>query len=288
MRSYLAPLGAAVAERLRARWITLDLDEDDAGLASALGEQEEAAACDRLLTTFGPLFDGLSAASATEADELRKRHGLAVEHIPNAVDVPAQPARVRAPGAGTRPSILFVGNLTYPPNREAADLLANEILPEIKRRLGQSVHLTLVGPCHHELCRLAGPEVDVTGFVADLRPLYAAADVVVVPLRRGAGTRIKLLEAFAHGVPVVASPTAAAGLAVSSDRHLLLAEGAAETAAAVQRILRDIALAQRLATHADALVRERYSTQIVTPMIRGMFARAAAGARERTLTADQV
>ena len=67
MRAYLAPLGAAVAEQLSAAWTTLDLDEDDAGFARAAGDLEEAAAYDRLLDVFGPLFDGLAAASPEEA-----------------------------------------------------------------------------------------------------------------------------------------------------------------------------------------------------------------------------
>ena len=83
----------------------------------------------------------------------------------------------------------------------------------------------MVGPHDAQLDRLAGPDVEVTGFVSDLDTVYAATDVVVVPLRLGAGTRIKLLEAFAHGVPVVASRVAAAGLERLDGRHLMVADG---------------------------------------------------------------
>jgi glycosyltransferase involved in cell wall biosynthesis len=283
MRSYLAPLGVAVAERLAVRWLTLDLDEDDAHLAAAFDEQQEAAAYDRLLATLGSLFDGLSAASALEADELSRRHALVVDLVPNAVDVPARSASRPARSGASPPSILFVGNLTYAPNREAAWVLATEILPQIKLRLGPNTRLTLVGPSDRDLRRLAGPDVEVTGFVPDLAPIYAEADIVVVPLRSGAGTRIKLLEAFAHRTPVVASPLAAAGLAVSTEQHLLLADGAQETATAVERIVRDGALAGRLVEHAAGVVNQRYSTEVVVPMIRGMFAQAAAKARDRLL-----
>jgi glycosyltransferase involved in cell wall biosynthesis len=111
--------------------------------------------------------------------------------------------------------------------------------------------------------------------------VYASGDVVVVPLRTGGGTRIKLLEAFAHGVPVVASPAAAAGLEVSDRRHLLLAGDADRTAAAVEAILTDDATARRLADEAAQLVRDRYSTDVMIPVIRGFFNRAAARARVR-------
>ena len=280
MRAYLAPLGVAVAERLEARWITLDLDEDDATVASASGDVEGAAAYERLLAVFGPLFDGLAVASAAEADVVGTRHGLVVEHLPNAIAAPAK-RTTRSDPTGSDPSLLFVGNLTHEPNVEAASILAETVLPRVQQRLGRRVHLRLVGAHDQRLARLAGPDVELAGFVPDLAPVYASADVVVVPLRTGGGTRIKLLEAFAHGVPVVASPAGAAGLDVSDQRHLLLAEGADRTAAAVETVLTDDSVARRLVAEADRLVRDLYTTDAVIPVIRGFFARAAARARER-------
>jgi glycosyltransferase involved in cell wall biosynthesis len=265
MRSYLAPLGVAVAERFAARWMTLDLDEDDTVLASP----DEAAAYARLLGVFAPLFDGLSAASVAEAAAIGDRHRVTVEHIPNAVALPPQRDRVRHLGA----NLLFVGNLTYPPNIEAACALVEEVAPLLQRR----ARVTLVGRPDPRVRRLDGPETDVAGFVTDVTPVYGSADVVVVPMRSGAGTRIKLLEAFAYGVPVVASPQAASGLDVVDGRHLLLADGAQATAAAVETVLSDASLANELADEAGRLVRERYSTAAVVPTIRDFIARAAAG-----------
>ncbi len=282
MRSYLAPLGVAVSERLRASWTTLDLDEDDAAFAAVLGDAAEAAAHDRLLITFGPLFDGLSAASAAEARTISVRNRLMVEHVPNAVDVPLARTRSVRPG---RISVLFVGNLTYQPNHEAAVTLVDQVLPELRRRLTQPVHVTLVGAHHAGLERLANDDVGLAGFVTDLGPVYAGADVTVVPLDTGAGTRIKLLEAFAHQVPVVASRTAAAGLGVTHGRHLLLADGAAETAAAAARITADPTLSARLVRNAYELVRDKYSTEVVIPTIAAFFARAARRAERRAQTA---
>jgi glycosyltransferase involved in cell wall biosynthesis len=279
VRAYMAPLGVAVAERLEAVWATLDLDEDDAGFARSAGDLESAAAYERLLDVFGPLFDGLSTASAGEAAAIGERHGLAVEHLPNAVPLAAlSPRPARAGGDGV-PSLLFVGNLTYPPNLEAADLLVRVIAPAVRRRLGRQVRVTLVGPHDGQLDRLRGADVEVTGFVPDLDPLYAAADAVVVPLLKGAGTRIKLLEAFAHGVPAVASPIAAAGLEVSDRHHLLLADDCDQAAAAIESLLTDAELAARLVGEAAALVRGRYCLDVVVPAIRDFFSRAAGRAR---------
>jgi glycosyltransferase involved in cell wall biosynthesis len=278
MRAYLAPLGAAVAERLSAAWTTLDLDEDDAGFARATGDLEEAAAYDRLLDVFGPLFDGLAAASPEEAHAIGERHGLSVDHLPNAVV--AGPPRSGRRQANRTPSLLFVGNLTYPPNLEAAECLAKEILPALSRSVVPPPHLKLVGPHDGRLDQLRADNVEVTGFLPDLDPVYAAADVVVVPLRSGAGTRIKLLEAFAHGIPTVASPLAAAGLEVTDRRHLLLADGPIRTAAAIAALLTEPGLADRLIAEAARLVRERYTLDAVRPLIRDFFNRASCG-RER-------
>jgi glycosyltransferase involved in cell wall biosynthesis len=263
MRSYLAPLGIAVAERLDVGWTTLDLDEDDTVLASP----EEAAAYDRLLATFGPLYDGLSAASGVEADAVGRRHGLEITHLPNAVDIPAAPVRP----AGQTSSLLFVGNMTYPPNLQAARTLVANILPALRF----PARLVLVGPNDRRLETLAGAQVEVTGFVADIADVYATAGVAIIPLQTGAGTRLKILEAFAHRVPVVATPVAAAGLECEPGRHLLVAEDTAGLAAAVDRLLADDALARQLADAAYDLVLQRYSTDVVIPTIRDFFARAA-------------
>lgn len=265
VRSYLAPLGAAVAERLNLTWATLDLDEDDTVLASP----GAAAAFDRLLATFGPLYDGLSAASRAEADAIGHLHGLEIAHLPNAVDIPAPRARPTSQSS----SLLFVGNMTYAPNLQAARTLVADILPALR----SPARVALVGPNDGRLETLAGSQVDVTGFVGDLADVYAAADVAVIALEAGAGTRLKILEAFAHRVPVVATPVAAAGLECEPGRHLLVAADAAGLAAAVDRLLADAALARQLAGAAYDLVRRQYSTDVVIPAIRDFFARAAAG-----------
>jgi glycosyltransferase involved in cell wall biosynthesis len=98
---------------------------------------------------------------------------------------------------------------------------------------------------------------------------------VVVPLRTGGGTRIKLLEAFAHGVPVVASPVAATGLDVTHCRHLLIAESPDQASAAVERIITEPDLAASLVAAAGRLIRDRYTTDVVLTQIREFFGRAA-------------
>jgi glycosyltransferase involved in cell wall biosynthesis len=279
-RTYLAPLGVALAERLQLEVRTLDLDDDDAAaFASVHHDRAEAAAYERLLGVFGGLYDGLCAASADDAASIGARHHLSVEHVPNAVVIPT--VTPRQPAAELR--LLFVGNLTYRPNVEAVELLVREMLPRLQSRLGERpVCVTLVGRASTEVESLASAAVRVRGFVEDLGPLYAQADAVVAPLRTGAGTRIKLLEAFAHNVPVVATRAAAEGLAVLDGRHLLVCADPTGLAAAVADLAADPALGAHLAEQAGRLVRERYSHAAVIPRVRAFLSRAA-----RSVVADQ-
>ncbi len=272
LRSYLGPLGLAVAERLQAPWTALDLDDDDEAVASAQGS--DAAAVRRLVAAVATRYDAVSLASPVDAEGVARRLGVGTHTVPNAVAVPA----VRPPARPGRDRVLFVGNLSYPPNVGAAMDLAERVVPEVRRRLGRPVRLQLVGAHRADgpLPRLATlPGVEVTGWVEDLAPLYAAADVVVAPLAVGSGTRIKLLEAFAMGVPVVTTPVGSAGLAVRAGTHLLVGHTPDQVAAATAAVLDDTALGDRLAAAAFDLVSARYAHAVVAGDVAGFLAAAA-------------
>jgi glycosyltransferase involved in cell wall biosynthesis len=265
-RSYLAPLGLAVAERTGAPWTTLDLDDDDESIMAVLGQEAEAEAYGRLVHVFAPAFAATAVAAVHEADALRARHPIAPVVIPNAVAMPEPEPQTAAPDIDT---LLFVGNLTYPPNVEAATTLGLDVLPEVRRLLGRRVVLSIAGSLDHGPEAIGGGDPDVRwlGFVPDLAPVYAGARVVVAPLRGGGGTRIKLLEAFAHRVPVVSSTAGAAGLDVVDGVHLLIADGPVDTARAAVRILDDDVLARTLRENAADLVRRSYSHEAVAPLV---------------------
>jgi len=103
--------------------------------------------------------------------------------------------------------------------------------------------------------------------VASLAPYYAAARMAVVPIRAGGGSRIKILEAFAHGRPVIATRLGAEGLGVVDEQHLLIADTAEDFAASARRLLADTALAERLVYQARALVEQRYALERVVSAI---------------------
>jgi glycosyltransferase involved in cell wall biosynthesis len=89
-------------------------------------------------------------------------------------------------------------------------------------------------------------------------PFYRNAKIAVAPLRAGGGSRVKILEAFAHDVPVVSTAIGAVGLAVGQGEHLLIADGAADFAVAVRRLWEDGALRARLAARARGLLEACY------------------------------
>ena len=267
MRAYLAPLASEVAHRLGAARLVIDLDDDDASLLRALGEGTEADKFDRLARVWLPEADAVLTASHGDADAVAERCGLGEVHaVANAVRPSPAPA---APAAGAR--LLFVGNLTYEPNIDAATVLVDEILPAVRQRRPDAT-LELVGPSvRGVLDRLAGgPGVQVAGFVADLSSSYPRATVVVIPLRHGGGTRIKVLEAFACGRPVVATSAAVAGLDVRDGEDVVIAETPPALAAAVVALLDDPARAAAIADRARRTLLDKYVPEVVGPSLRGV------------------
>jgi glycosyltransferase involved in cell wall biosynthesis len=274
VRAYLAPLAVAVAEQLSAPWSTLDLDDDDEHLLDRQSDRNEARAYGRILATFGEEFAWLSLAAPEDAARVASRHGLRTVVIPNSVSLPAIPVGGSRRSGGPR-SLLLVGNLTYAPNVEAAQRLVVKILPRVRALVGEAVTVELAGafdPAGPVPALAAHDGVVVRGYVDDLDDCYARADLVVVPLSRGTGTRIKLLEAFAAGVPVVTTPTGAAGLGTEHGTHLLIAEGPRALAAAVARLLTDDALAAGLASAGRSFVAERFSPAIVGRQLAALTA----------------
>jgi glycosyltransferase involved in cell wall biosynthesis len=276
VRSYLAPLGLAVAERLGSPWASLDLDDDDETLA-AHDDAQRALAYHRLVATFAPRFSLVGLASPLDADAVGRRHRLQTVCLPNAVAVPARRPRPQ-PDSDT---VLFVGNLTYTPNVEAAVFLAERVRPALQAVIERPVHIVLVGPYlpGGPIGALsAHPSVTVTGFVDDLDPVYRRAGVVVAPLTTGSGTRIKLLEAFAQGVPVVTTPVGAAGLDVCSGEQLLIASSLHDLVEATAAILSDASLSDRLAEAAFEFVRRHHAPEVSARLVRRFLCAAGRAA----------
>jgi glycosyltransferase involved in cell wall biosynthesis len=256
-RLSIALPGVALAQRLGVP-LVVDADDDDEGLHRARGAGRLA---DRWGVVARRAFAAASvvlAASPGDAEVLGRRHDRRVDTLPNAVAVP-----VAALPPSTRPAtdprrVLVVGNLGYGPNIDGVRWLVHEVLP----RLPATVELHLVGPAAPPVKALAEARVVVHGAVDDLDPHYAGADVVAVPVRHGSGTRIKLLEAFARGRPVVSTTLGAAGLEVVDGRDVVLADDPDAFAEGLLRAL-DPATGAALVEGARALVARAYDAQVV-------------------------
>lgn len=178
----------------------------------------------------------------------------------NGVDTERFTFQRRAP-AGKK--ILFLGGMDYSPNLDAARYFLRDIFPIILRD-EPSARLLLVG---RELGRLREaallPQVECHESVPEVLPWFYQADLIAVPLRQGAGTRIKVLEAMAAGLPVVATSKGCEGIPARAGEHLLVADNADDFARAVQRVLSEARLGETLATNARKLVETSYSWQSV-------------------------
>ena len=165
---------------------------------------------------------------------------------------------------GDAPTILHVGTMFWPPNVAGVIWFAREVLPLIHQRLPEA-RFVVVGkaPPPEVQALAADPRVIITGYVADLEPHLAAADAFVVPLHAGGGMRVKILDAWLWGLPIVSTPIGAEGIELQDGENILLAGDAPAFAAAVLRALTDHGLNQHLRSAGRAWVEATYSWRAV-------------------------
>lgn len=165
--------------------------------------------------------------------------------------------------------ILYLGQFSYSVNAQAVELLIEQIYPQL-RQIYPDCHLLLVGrnPNQRMLEAAQGDSgIIVTGAVPDIRPYLAAASVMAVPLCHGGGTRLKILEAFAAGCPVVSTPKGAQGLRAFDGEHLLIRDEIDAIVEGVCQVWSDPSLGKRLANSAYELVKAEYSWQAVAKKV---------------------
>lgn len=156
-------------------------------------------------------------------------------------------------------SIVFTGLLHYRPNIDAVTYFTKQILPHIVQRRPDVVFSIVGLGAPSEVTRLAGPNVRFVGEVPDIRPYALGAGALVVPLRMGSGTRLKVLDGLAMQKGLISTSLGCEGIAVVDREHLLVADDAEAFAAAVLSVLDDPALAEQLGRHGRALVEAKYS-----------------------------
>jgi glycosyltransferase involved in cell wall biosynthesis len=184
-------------------------------------------------------------------------HASRVHHIPNAVDLDESAFVVPSERLGR--DLLFVGHLGYGPNVDAAVTLARQVFPDV-RRVFPETRCVIAGAAPARAVRdLAGDGVDVVADPQDLAPLWSGSGVLVCPLRWGGGSRIKILEAAARGVPVVSTQFGAEGLEFEPGVHFGEGSTAGELAEATALLLGNRAVADRTARAAREAVERHHS-----------------------------
>jgi glycosyltransferase involved in cell wall biosynthesis len=204
-----------------------------------------------------PKFDLIFAASRHEAKSLSK-FGMDVEAVPNIMTAP--PAYL--PGRRRRlRTILFVGTLGYVPNAEAVNWFVSRVWPRLQRALHYRVQLTIVGRNPPKaIARLRWRRgVTVAASVTDVGSYYRDADIAIVPLAAGGGTRFKVIEAATHGVPLVTTAFGIEGTTFQPGLDVLVANGHELFTQSCLQLLRDDLRRRRLAASARIKARRDYS-----------------------------
>ncbi|MBT1154308.1 glycosyltransferase [Aminobacter anthyllidis] len=220
------------------------------------------------------VVDKVWVCSEQDRDRLRSLSGgrAIADVIPNGVPrfdlIPEQLVDQPEMDKG-KPTLLFIGHLNYPPNLEAARRLATQILPRLQAKLG-GARLIIAGRSpHRSLADVAAlPDVELIANPDDLAELYSRAHLAIVPLVSGGGTRLKILEAMAWGLPVVATRLAAEGLGLVDGVDIDFAETDDELATRAAALCADPGWLQARRLRARETVTRRFGPQAISSAVR--------------------
>lgn len=204
------------------------------------------------------------AVSRNDAEQMRQLFDIdRISEIGTGVDLDY--FRRPEPSPAATADLVFAGAMDWLPNIDGARYFTTQVLPIIRRSRPQT-SLVLAGrspvPEIRSLAQ-ADPLIQVTGSVPDIRPYLWTSTVAIVPLRIGGGTRLKIYEAMAAGVPVVSTSTGAEGLEVRDGKHIQLADDPESFAARCLQLLEDPALNSSLSVSALQLVTSKFSWEHV-------------------------
>ena len=224
-------------------------------------------------------FGGVIAVSEDDADRFRTEFGLTnvLGHVPTGVDVDFFSEIGYKPEAE---HIAFLGSMDWMPNIDGIIEFVRTTYPKIKSQC-PGVKLTIIGrnPTAAILAlQGADASIQVTGTVDDVRPYMSRAAVSIVPLRVGGGTRIKIFEAMAMGIPVVSSTIGAEGLPVLDGTNIFVADGAETFAQRVVTLLQDSSMARSMGNAGKRMVGEKFSWHTAVSQFDRMCTQAVTAA----------
>ncbi len=224
-------------------------------------------------------FDHVLAMSATDAaclaDYLPQKRQAIVE-IANGVDTSYYTPPAAWPGGR---DLLFVGSYRHTPNQDGMRFFLRDVFPLIQRQAADArLYIVGDGPWV-DMPEAHNPAVTCTGFVEDTRPYLAHCATAVAPILAGSGTRIKILEALAAGIPVVSTSVGCEGIEARPGEDVLIADSAQDFATAVTRLLADPALAEKLRCNGRRLVEDKYDWRAIAARLDALYASAGSDAR---------
>ena len=219
-------------------------------------------------------FDKVLVCSPADREFLSHNVATAcVEVLPNGIDTEIFAPRPDVVVDDKR--VVFTGNMTYFPNTDGAQYLAQDIWPLVKSRVPDA-KLYLVGQNPPpSVARLAAEDIFVTGFVPSIQEEYAKSAVAVSPIRFGAGTLNKILEPLAMGIPVVCTDIGISGLDLQQGKDVLVASTAEGLADHIVKLLGDKSLRHAVGTSAMERIRSRFSWSTVGRTLQGVYERVA-------------
>jgi sugar transferase (PEP-CTERM/EpsH1 system associated) len=215
-------------------------------------------------------FDGISAVSELERMWIQQHAPTAtVELVPNGVDT-----KYFSATCASKPnlSLVFTGLMDHSPNVDAVVWFCNDILPRLRRKI-PDLSFKIVGSRPHPKVLELGKKdgVQVTGEVADVRPYLVASSALVVPLRSGGGTRLKILEAMAMGRPVISTTLGAEGLDVTPEVNILIADTPDQFVNRILFLLASPETANRLGMAGRQLVVEKYDWRLCLGRLENLY-----------------
>lgn len=162
-------------------------------------------------------------------------------------------------------SLVFIGGMSWYPNREAMLFFANKVWPDLKRQMPE-IKMHIVGESPpQELVELSKTDSDfhVYGFVDDIRSIFYKAGIYVCPITDGGGTKLKILDALAMGKPIVANRIACEGIDVTDGVNVLFSETPEEYIKSISILIADSSLLSQLADNSRKLILEKYSYEVI-------------------------
>jgi len=218
-------------------------------------------------------FDGIVTVSELERAWVQRHAPHAtIALVPNGVDTECFSPPRQADAAKSNPTILFTGAMHYPPNIDAVLWFCDTMLPLLQRHMPQLCFKIVGRDPHAKVCELGRrPGICVTGEVDDIHPYIAEALALVVPLRAGGGTRLKILQAMAMGCPVISTPLGAEGLEVTPALNILLAENAEQFVRHVLALVAAPETAERLGQAGRRLVTEKYNWRMCLEGLEALY-----------------